>query len=236
MILPVDVLSMRSESQTVFTGNTLDWGVTDYSEALERQFSYVAEIRAGRQNDALIFTEHHPVYTLGVRRSAASSILKRVPQPAQQASAIPVIVSNRGGDATYHGPGQIVGYPILSLEARKDLRAYLHDLEEVLIQTLKGLDLYAHRREGKTGVWIGQRKIAAIGIAVRAWVAYHGFALNVNNDLTPFKGIVPCGIPTAEGTVTSVAAELGQPFDLESLKKSIAIEFWKKFSHPHPRL
>src|SRR5690606_32920923 len=113
----------------------------------------------------------------------------------------------------YHGPGQIVGYPIIDLSPRKDLHEYLRFLEQVMINTVGSLGLVASRREGKTGIWIGARKIAAIGVAVRRWVAYHGFALNVNANLAHFQGIVPCGISATEGTVTSLQAELGHEFD-----------------------
>lgn len=228
---------MRSKPRLTLPNNTLDWGLTDYTDALQRQIDYVDKRRTGRHDDVLILTEHWPVYTLGVRNRADAAH----PQPTNStfhpdSRRIPLVTTNRGGDITYHGPGQIIGYPILNLNTRKDLRAYLHDLEQVLIQTLRTFGLHGHRREGKTGVWLGQRKIAAIGIAVRAWVTYHGFALNVNNDLTPFNSIIPCGIPTTEGTVTSIAHELGHPIQIQPLKKSIAVEFWEKFTHPRHRL
>jgi lipoyl(octanoyl) transferase len=135
------------------------------------------------------------------------------------------VKTNRGGDITYHGPGQIVGYPILSLATRKDLHAYLRFLEQVLINSIGAMGLAAARREGKTGIWLGQRKIAAIGVAVRRWVTYHGFALNVNANLSHFGGIVPCGITATEGTVTSMHAELGRPVDEAEVKTLLADEF-----------
>jgi lipoyl(octanoyl) transferase len=146
-----------------------------------------------------------------------------------------VVKSNRGGDITYHGPGQIVGYPIVSLATRRDLHAYLRFLEQVLIDALGSLGLAVTRREGMTGIWLGQRKIAAIGVAVRRWVAYHGFALNVAPDLAHFGGIVPCGIDSNDGTVTSMRAELGRVVDLAEVKTVLAREFrdqWTAFLRP----
>ena len=140
--------------------------------------------------------------------------------------------TTRGGDITYHGPGQIVGYPIVSLAPRKDLHAYLRFLEQVLINSVGALGLAAARRPGLTGIWLGPRKVAAIGVAVKRWVAYHGFALNVNANLAHFGGIVPCGISATEGTVTSLQAELGRPLDLAEVKTVIAREFaalWPAF-------
>ena len=135
--------------------------------------------------------------------------------------------SNRGGDITYHGPGQIIAYPIISLSQRKDLHAYLRDLEEVVIRTLKSYDLYAARREGMTGIWIENRKICALGVAVKSWVTYHGLALNVDPDLSHFSGIIPCGI--TDGTVTSMSAEMNQIIDLLEVKSRLAVEFQEVF-------
>ena len=144
-----------------------------------------------------------------------------------KAQGVSVIHSNRGGDITYHGPGQIVGYPIISLQERRDLHAYLRDLEQVVIRTLATFGLETARRDGKTGIWLGERKICAIGVAVRTWVTYHGFALNVNPDMSHFTGIVPCGI--TDGTVTSMQAELGETIDLGIVKARLAVEFQKVF-------
>jgi lipoyl(octanoyl) transferase len=140
------------------------------------------------------------------------------------------VKTNRGGDITYHGPGQIVGYPIVSLAPRPDLHAYLRFLEQVLINSVGCLGLAAGRREGKTGAWLGARKIAAVGVAVRRWVTYHGFALNVDAHLAHFQGIVPCGIGAADGTVTSLQTEFGHPVDLVEVKRVVATEFWSLWS------
>ncbi|HVU33551.1 MAG TPA: lipoyl(octanoyl) transferase LipB, partial [Opitutaceae bacterium] len=201
----------------------VDWGRTRYREAWDRQNQAVAQRIAGELGDTLIFTEHDPVFTIGLRGGAATHLLWSPDRLARE--GIEVINTNRGGDITYHGPGQVVGYPILSLASRKDLHAYLRFLEQVLINSLGSLGLAASRREGKTGIWLGRRKIAAIGVAVRRWVTYHGFALNVNVDLAHFRGIIPCGIGPLEGEVTSMQAELGRSVDIAEVKEVLAAEF-----------
>lgn len=206
----------------------IDWGHTDYETAFEQQKARVDARRSDLCGDALIFTEHAPVYTIGLRKGAAQHLLWSHQQCSEQGIAI--FQSNRGGDITYHGPGQIVGYPILSLCHRKDLHAYLRDLEEVVIRTLAIYGLPSARREGKTGIWIDQqRKICAIGVAVRSWVTYHGFALNVCPDMSHFSGIVPCGI--TDGTVTSLARELGRNIDIADVKARLAVEFGRIFAN-----
>jgi lipoyl(octanoyl) transferase len=208
----------------------LDWGRTDYRAALSRQTELVDRRIAGGIGDTLVFTEHDPVFTLGLRSGADAHLVWDAGRLARE--GIAVVKTNRGGDITYHGPGQIVGYPIVSLAARRDLHAYLRFLEQVLIDTLGSLGLFAARRDGKTGIWLGHRKIAAIGVAVRRWVAYHGFALNVDPDLAHFGGIVPCGIGASEGTVTSIRAELGHAVDLGEVKAVLSRKFreqWPDF-------
>lgn len=217
-------------SFTTFPIKTADWGRTRYEEAQKRQETLVLQRIAAEVEDTLVFTEHDPVYTLGLRLGAEDNIVWDENRLTRE--GIMVIQSNRGGDITYHGPGQIVGYPIVSLAARKDLHAYLRFLEQVMINSLGDLGLAASRREGKTGIWLGPRKIAAIGVAVKRWVASHGFALNVNTQLAHFSGIVPCGISASEGTVTSMEAELGRPQDLSEVKRALAAEFlalWPDF-------
>ena len=209
----------------------LDWGITHYNKALAKQRQLVTQRINGEISDTLIFTEHHPVYTLGVRKSSSDNILWNPEKLRNQGIAI--AKTNRGGDITYHGPGQIVGYPIISLHHKKDLHTYLRTLEQVLINTLGHHGLACNRLEGKTGIWLcdkkSNRKIAAMGIAVKQWTTYHGFALNVNTNLNHFQGIIPCGITTAEGKVTSIKQELGMSIDSESVKKTIFIEFHSLF-------
>jgi len=206
-------------------GATVDWGRTHYTSARHRQEEFVARRLAGGIGDTLVFTEHEPVYTLGVRPGAARHLLWSEAELARR--GIEVVETNRGGDITCHGPGQVVGYPIVSLAARRDLHAYLRFLEQILINALGCLGLAAGRRPGQTGIWLGRRKIAAIGVAVKRWVTFHGFALNVNNDLAPFAGIVPCGI--SDAAVTSLRQELGRECDLAEVKAVVAAEFWAEW-------
>ena len=201
----------------------LDWGRTEYRAAWERQDKLVTQRIAGEIGDTLVFTDHEPVFTIGMRSGADAHLMWTAERLAHEHVA--VVKTNRGGDITYHGPGQIVGYPIVSLAARKDLHAYLRFLEQVLIDALGALGLAAARREGKTGIWIERRKIAAIGVAVRRWVTYHGFALNVDPDLAHFGGIVPCGISAEDGTVTSMRRELGATVNVADVKEALAAEF-----------
>jgi len=203
----------------------VDWGHRGYEEAFAQQKALVASRRTGEIPDTLVFTEHAPVYTIGMRKGARQHLIWNEAQ--LKAQGLQVIHSNRGGDITYHGPGQVVGYPIISLQARRDLHAYLRDLEEVVIRTLSTFGLVAARRDGKTGIWLGERKICAIGVAVRTWITYHGFALNVNPNMDHFSGIVPCGI--TDGTVTSMQTELGTVIDLNVVKERLAVEFRRVF-------
>lgn len=209
---------VRSQLRMIESGTSVavvDWGRTEYADALARQAELVARRIAGEVPDTLVFTEHEPVFTLGVRPGAERHLLW--PAPELNRRGIAVHETNRGGDITYHGPGQVVGYPIVSLDRRRDLHAYLRLLEQVLIDAVAEFGIAAGRREGKTGIWIDTRKIAAIGIAVRKWTTFHGFALNVDTDLAAFGGIIPCGI--TDGTVTSMQAELGRPPGTDRVKR-----------------
>lgn len=183
----------------------VDWGITEYGDAVRRQQELVAGRIQGRHGDLLVFTEHLPVYTLGAHPGSERHLVWT--QAEREAKGIAVHASSRGGDVTHHAPGQLVGYPIVDLSATRDLHAHLRWIEDSLLTALAGMGLDCGRRAGKTGAWIGTRKIAAIGVAVRGWVSYHGFAINVTNDLSLFDGIVPCGI--TDGSVTSLARELG---------------------------
>lgn len=219
----VPAAAISGSAPTVSALGVQDWGRTRYGEAWARQDELVARRIASEIGDTLVFTEHEPVFTVGMRGGAEAHLLWNAQMLARE--GIEVVKTNRGGDITYHGPGQIVGYPVISLVARKDLHAYLRFLEQVLINTLGNLGLAAARREGKTGIWLGQRKIAAIGVAVRRWVTYHGFALNVNTQLAHFAGIVPCGIAATDGVVTSMQAEFKRPIDEAEVKRVIEREF-----------
>jgi lipoyl(octanoyl) transferase len=208
----------------------LDWGRTRYEPARLAQEALVARHLAGEIGDTLVFTEHDPVFTVGLRAGAETHLVWDAARLATE--GVEVVKTNRGGDITYHGPGQLVGYPIVSLAARQDLHAYLRFLEQVLINAVGSLGLVATRRPGLTGIWIDSRKVAALGVAVRRWVTYHGFALNVNAHLPHFTGIVPCGIAATDGTVTSLHTELGHDLDLAEVKTLVAREFqtlWPAF-------
>ncbi len=214
---------MASTATSAFT--VLDWGRTGYAAAWRQQDELVRQRLAGEIGDTLVFTEHEPVFTLGLRQGAGANLVWDEARLARE--GVEVVQSNRGGDITYHGPGQIVGYPIVNLATHQDLHAWLRFLEQILINSLGSLGLAAARRDGKTGIWLGSRKIAAIGVAVKRWVTYHGFALNVNANLAHFDGIVPCGIGAADGTVTSMQAELGREIDVAEVKAVLAAEFGK---------
>ena len=208
--------------------NYSDWGLTPYPTALHHQLELVERRSAGAIEDCLIFTEHPPTYTIGARQGAERHLLANDEQLQQL--GIQLVKTSRGGDITYHGPGQLVGYPIVSLAATRDLHRFLRDLEQVLINALGKIGLAVTRREGKTGIWLAERKICAMGIAVKKWVTYHGFAINVNNDLGPFDHIVPCGISPADGSVTSMAKELRRRVDMQALKAVVADAFWQIFA------
>jgi lipoate-protein ligase B len=164
-----------------------DLGVVDYGAALDLQTAMVAARLDDRINDTLLLMEHPHVFTLG--RGADERFIVANP------TGVPTYRVSRGGQVTYHGPGQLIGYPILKLDGRaRDVTRYLRNLEDALIDALREFDLDAGRRAGLTGIWIESRKIASIGVGIRRWVTYHGFALNVSTDLSFFDSIVPCGI------------------------------------------
>jgi lipoyl(octanoyl) transferase len=167
-------------------------GRVPYALGLDLQARLVADRQAGRVRDTLLLLEHEPVFTLG-RNAKKENLL--LPEEALRARGFDVFETGRGGDVTYHGPGQIVGYPILDLSPdRRDVHRYVRDLEEVLIRTCRDHGVEAGRVPGLTGVWVGREKIGAIGVRIARWVTSHGFAFNAAPDLSPFGLIVPCGI------------------------------------------
>ena len=199
-------------------------GLVPYAAALDWQRELAAERIAGRlDHDVLLLLEHPPVITLG-RGGGAAHVL--------QAEGVEVFEVERGGDVTFHGPGQLVGYPILDLRAhRQDLHWYLRTLEAALIAALESLDIPAERRAGLTGVWTRGRKIASLGVHVKQWVTWHGFALNVNTDLSSFACIVPCGIDGVE--MTSVERELGSVHH-DQVVEAVAHHFCSTFGFDVP--
>lgn len=206
-------------------------GRVPYAEGLALQEELVEARRAGTVPDTLLLLEHPHVITLG----SSSSWAHVVSDDAQRALLdLELFETGRGGDVTYHGPGQLVGYPILDLKPdRKDLHRYLRDLEEVLIRVAGAFDLPAERSEGQTGVWTSGGKLAAIGVRVSSgWITSHGFALNVHTDLRYFETIVPCGIPDRD--VTSLERELGRPVTLDEASDFVEEAFEAVFERQIP--
>lgn len=203
-------------------------GIVPYQTALELQSALVSDRKAGRIPDVLLLLQHPHVITLGVRsRRSRSNVL--VPSSELASRGIELHEVSRGGDVTYHGPGQLVGYPILDLSPdRCDVHRYVRDLEEVLIRTVRAFDVSATRVAGFTGAWVGNRKVAAIGVRLSRWITSHGFALNINPDLDYFKLIHPCGI--RGGGVTSVAALKGQRVSVDEVEPILVREFVAVFS------
>jgi lipoyl(octanoyl) transferase len=187
---------------------------TSFADALALQENLVAERRTNQSlGDELLLLEHDPVYTIG--RTPDQSSLR-----GAQHLPHPLFPINRGGQATYHGPGQLIGYPIIDLRSYgQDLHRYLRWLEELLVETLASTGIVATTRAGLTGVWVDNRKIASIGVGVRHWITMHGFALNVCGDLSPFDQIVPCGISNV--TMTSIEKETGRKHSVVELASRV---------------
>lgn len=222
-------------------------GLVPYGDALALQHELVAAHKEGAGTDTLLLLEHPPVYTLG--RSANAAHILAAPEFLKQVG-IEVHRVERGGDVTYHGPGQLVGYPILNLRHyRMDVGWYVRSLEQVLIETLRGYGLEAHRagldENGKrdpklVGVWIEnptadsierriqpEAKIAQIGVRIERWITYHGLAFNVNPNMEHFRWIVPCGIP--DKPITSLAQALGRPVSMDEVRERVADTFARVF-------
>ena len=194
-----------------------------YGEALALQRALVEDRRANRVADLLLLVEHPHVLTLGVRGDGGRSHILASDETLA-ARRIDVFEAGRGGDITYHGPGQIVGYPIIDLKPdRCDVHRYVRDLEEVLIRTAADYGVDAGRVEGLTGVWVGRDKLAAIGVRISRWITSHGFAFNVTTDLDYFNLIVPCGI--ADRGVTSLERLLGRAIDWREVEDRVAAHF-----------
>jgi lipoate-protein ligase B len=214
----------------------IDLGLVEYAQALTWQEELLKRRCQGEGEDTLLLLEHPPVFTLG-RGGDERHLLN----PRQ----VPIYRVGRGGDATFHGPGQIVGYPIINLTCHgRDVHAYLRSLEAILIAVLAEYGLQAQRKDRLTGVWVGEKKIASIGIGVRRWITYHGFALNVDPDLSYFADIVPCGL--AGVRMTSMAQLLDRPIACTAVKPLVAemfasyfgykeISWSKSFLTPDPR-
>jgi len=224
-----------------------DWGIIEYGKAWELQESLLSDNLAIKSKfrieypeilpkdiptmQYLLFCEHPPVYTLGKSGNINNVLLS---PEALEKKGIAFYHTNRGGDITFHGPGQLVGYPMLDLEKYyTDIGKYLRNLEQVIINVLASFDIIADRSKGETGVWLDPenpfkaRKICAIGVRCSRWITMHGFAFNINTDLDFFGGIVPCGIQNKQ--VTSLQKELGAPVDMETIKRAVKNEWAKIF-------
>jgi lipoyl(octanoyl) transferase len=200
-------------------------GLIDYAVALDLQRERVAQRKTGAIPDTLILLEHPHVYTFG--RTAKQENMLVSPEFLASRGA-QIFRTDRGGDITYHGPGQLVGYPILDLtQHRRDLGWYMRSLEEVFIRTARDYGIEAGRSQGVTGVWVGNDKLTAMGVHVSRWVTSHGFALNVNTDLRYFEWIVPCGL-RGKG-VTSLAKLLGRSIEMEEVTERVAERFGAVF-------
>jgi lipoyl(octanoyl) transferase len=202
-------------------------GVVPYAAALEMQRALVEERRAGRVPDLLLLLEHPHVITLGAKLAAARSHLLATPELLALKN-VELHESGRGGDITYHGPGQVVGYPIMDLRPdRCDVHKYVRDLEEVMIRSAGDFGLSAGRIAGLSGAWIGADKLGAIGVRISRWISSHGFAYNVSTDLDFFSLIVPCGIRS--GGVTSLARATSSGVSMDEAEASLARHFGDVF-------
>ncbi|MGA7475923.1 MAG: lipoyl(octanoyl) transferase LipB [Thermoplasmata archaeon] len=199
----------------------VEWGQREYSEALDAMRSMVQARRDGAIPDTLILVEHPPVVTVGVEGDDGLAAT----------SGLPTVNVERGGHATYHGPGQLVGYPIVDLEPRgRDVRRFVHDVEELVVRSIAPFGVAAGHVSGRRGVWVeGERKIASIGIAVDHWVTFHGFALNVEPDLAAFERFRPCGFPGS--VMTSLSRELGRTVRISEVTPHV-VEAWRETFAP----
>ena len=199
----------------------LDLGLSPFKEVWDLQKELVKKRQNGQIKDTLILAEHEPVYTLG-KNANENHILQNSPRDVKTYQI------ERGGDVTFHGPGQLVGYPIMDLHNyNKSISCYMRSLEQLIIDTLAEFRVTAERKDGLTGVWVGDEKIAALGVRVTRWITMHGFALNVSPDLTYYSGIIPCGI--FEYGVTSMAKQLTDKVAVDLVKQVLIEKFMNQF-------
>ncbi|MBN1778559.1 MAG: lipoyl(octanoyl) transferase LipB [Clostridiales bacterium] len=207
--------------------NVVFLGITEYQKALDIQQALHERVMNNEAGDTLLLLEHPPVLTMGQSAECKNVYLS---EEQQKKLGVSVYRIDRGGDVTYHGPGQIVGYPIFNLTRHgKDVHAFMHKVQEVFLRLLaREFGLKPHREDGKyTGIWIGENKITAFGIHIRRWTTTHGFAFNVNTDLSHFRWINPCGL--SDRGVTSLEEQMGEKQDMERLNKLIAQYFCEVF-------
>ena len=205
------------------TYNILDLGKSHYNDAWKLQKRLQSQRISGQIDDQLLLVEHFPVYTLGKNTPREHLLTK-------ESDNISIIQTDRGGDITFHGPGQLVGYPILDLnQYKRSITWYMRELEQLIIDVLKEYDINAERKKGLTGVWVKGKKIAALGVRISKWVTMHGFSLNINPNLKYYQGIIPCGIK--DYGVTSMADLLGNDVpDMSEIKDTLVQHFIAKFS------
>jgi lipoate-protein ligase B len=205
------------------TYNILDLGKSHYNDAWELQKRLQSQRISGQIDDQLLLVEHFPVYTLGKNTPKEHLLIK-------ESDNISIIQTDRGGDITFHGPGQLVGYPILDLnQYKRSISWYMRELEQLIIDVLKEYDINAGRKKGLTGVWVKGKKIAALGVRISKWVTMHGFSLNINPDLKYYQGIIPCGI--TEYGVTSMADLLNDDVpNMSEIKDTLVKHFIAIFS------
>lgn len=202
--------------------NIIDLGHCSYKSSLEHQINTHLKVLEQKLTGSIIFVEHDPVYTLG-KNANQNNILSNYPKDVE------IFNIDRGGDVTYHGPGQLVGYPIINIKNRNmSIGRYVHTLEKILINTLKEFGISAQVRDKLIGVWVGDEKIGAIGVRVKRGVTMHGFAINVNTDLSYYNGIIPCGIDNCK--VTSMEQLLCRNIELKQVKNIIINEFEEYFN------
>jgi len=214
---------MRLNHPMAVTYNILDLGKSDYNDAWELQKKLQSQRISGQIDDQLLLVEHFPVYTLGKNTPREHLLTK-------ESDNISIIQTDRGGDITFHGPGQLVGYPILDLnQYKRSITWYMRELEQLIIDVLKEYDISAERKKGLTGTWVKDKKIAALGVRISKWVTMHGFSLNINPDLKYYQGIIPCGI--TDYGVTSMSDLLGDDVpDMSEIKGTLVQHFIAKFS------
>jgi lipoate-protein ligase B len=217
-------LAVEADARLVM--QVLDLGLQPFSAALQRQDELVRLRLLGAIPDTLILVEHPPVVTLGRAKPHGNL---RLDPPALRARGIEFFEITRGGDATYHAPGQLVGYPIFDLRQHgRDVLRFCRGMEAALIAALGEFGIAARAIPGKAGVWVSGKKIASLGISVRRWVTFHGFALNVHTDLVGFEVIRPCG--ENPGVMTSMVAVLGTPVSMDEVRRAVAVRFAETFS------
>jgi len=214
---------MQLNQTMAVTYNILDLGKSHYNDAWELQKKLQSQRISGQIDDQLLLVEHFPVYTLGKNTPKEHLLTK-------ESDNISIIQTDRGGDITFHGPGQLVVYPILDLnQYKRSITWYMRELEQLIIDVLKEYDINAERKKALTGVWVKGKKIAALGVRISKWVTMHGFSLNINPDLKYYQGIIPCGI--TEYGVTSMADLLGDdPPNMSDIKDILVKHFIAIFS------